>query len=121
MNKLTLMLSRLPILWKLTLYSSLLLCLLFVGYNTIQYFVIKHWITSQTEAAIQKSMGELQVYYQEKKPPRWMSGIFRRAEALLKKIKPEQPDDPHSGQQRRACAYSFQWAASGLGSAALQV
>ncbi|MGW9527684.1 HAMP domain-containing sensor histidine kinase [Paenibacillus terrae] len=58
--------SRLPIRWKLAVWSSLLLCILFVLYNGVQYFTINQWMVSEGKVSIRKSMNELQTLLQEK-------------------------------------------------------
>jgi two-component system sensor histidine kinase ArlS len=59
-------LSRLPIRWKLTVWSSMLLCLLFIAYNLVQYFVINQWMMNQEESAIQNNLKEIKGYYLDK-------------------------------------------------------
>jgi two-component system sensor histidine kinase ArlS len=59
-------LSSLPIQWKLIIGASFLLCFLFISYNTVQYFVLNHWLIKQEERTIQKNMNELQSYFAEK-------------------------------------------------------
>lgn len=63
MTRLRLIFSRLSIRWKLAIWSSLLLCVLFLAYNGIQYFVINQWMFHQEEKAIQKNMEEIQGYF----------------------------------------------------------
>ncbi|OBA04257.1 two-component sensor histidine kinase [Paenibacillus polymyxa] len=58
--------SRLPIRWKLAVWSSFLLCILFVLYNGVQYFTINQWMVSEGKVSIRKSMNELQTLLQEK-------------------------------------------------------
>ncbi|MCS7459035.1 HAMP domain-containing histidine kinase [Paenibacillus doosanensis] len=58
--------AQLPILWRLTLWSSLLLCCLFIAYTVVQYIVINQWMMSQEEKAIRKNMDEIIGYFQEK-------------------------------------------------------
>lgn len=58
--------SRLPIRWKLAVWSSLLLCILFVLYNGVQYFTINQWMVSEGEVSIRKSMNEIQNFFQQK-------------------------------------------------------
>jgi two-component system sensor histidine kinase ArlS len=66
MKKIKAIFSQLPIRWKLALFSSLLMCLLFIIYNGIQYFVINEWLIKQEEKAIQQNMDEILIYFQEK-------------------------------------------------------
>jgi two-component system sensor histidine kinase ArlS len=66
-NLMIVQLNRLPIKWKLVLWSSLVLFLLFAVYNLAQYLVINHWMKTQELIAMQKNMAELQRYFQEKK------------------------------------------------------
>ncbi|ULO04688.1 HAMP domain-containing sensor histidine kinase [Paenibacillus sp. 19GGS1-52] len=63
MTRLRVIFSRLSIRWKLAIWSSLLLCVLFLAYNGIQYFVINQWMFHQEEKAIQKNMEEIQGYF----------------------------------------------------------
>lgn len=58
--------SRLPIRWKLAVWSSLLLCILFVLYNGVQYFTINQWMVNEEKVSIRKDMNELQTLFQEK-------------------------------------------------------
>jgi two-component system sensor histidine kinase ArlS len=60
-------LSRLPIKWKMVLWSSFILFVLFAAYNVVQYFAIDQWMTNKAKSSIQKSMAELQDYFQEKR------------------------------------------------------
>lgn len=62
MSRITMLFSKLSIRWKLTIWASVLLCLLFLGYNGVQYFVINRWMFHQEETAITKNMGEIQGY-----------------------------------------------------------
>lgn len=52
-------LSRLPIKWKLTLWSSVLLFCVFIVYNTVQYFFVEKWMIHQEEQATEKTMREI--------------------------------------------------------------
>lgn len=49
-------LLRLPIKWKLTVGSALLMLLLFVAYNAAQYFYIERWVAQQAEIAVRRNM-----------------------------------------------------------------
>lgn len=51
--------SRLPIKWKLTLWSSVLLFLVFIAYNTVQYFFVEKWMMRQEEQAAEQTMREI--------------------------------------------------------------
>jgi two-component system sensor histidine kinase ArlS len=57
--------KRLPIKWKLTLWSSLLLFLLFSAYSIIQYVFVEQWMLKQEEAHIQQNMAEVLNYFLE--------------------------------------------------------
>lgn len=63
MSRLTGLLSRLSVRWKLAIWSSVLLCVLFLGYNGVQYFVINHWMLHQDQIAIHKNVEEIQEYF----------------------------------------------------------
>lgn len=51
--------SRLPIKWKLTLWSSVLLFLVFIAYNTVQYYFVEKWMMRQEEQAAEQTMREI--------------------------------------------------------------
>lgn len=59
-------LSRIPIKWKLTLWSALLLFLLFTIYSTVQYFYIEKWLIQHEKAGIQQNMNEMLNYFLER-------------------------------------------------------
>jgi len=56
----------LPIKIKLILWSSLLLFLLFLSYNVLQYFVLDQWVFNQEEKMIKQKLTEVQAYFFEK-------------------------------------------------------
>jgi two-component system sensor histidine kinase ArlS len=58
------LIHRLPIRWKLVLWSSLVIFVLFTFYNIAQYFVINHWMKVQQLNAMHKNMAEMQNYFQ---------------------------------------------------------
>ena len=62
MKRLRHRLSRLPIRWKLTIVSTLVICLLFVVYNVIQYFMLSHWIVRNEEEYASKTVHEIQAH-----------------------------------------------------------
>lgn len=51
--------SAVPIHWKLTIWSALLLCMLFAANNMTQYFFVERWMVKQEENRIQRDMREL--------------------------------------------------------------
>ncbi|CAG9622932.1 sensor histidine kinase [Sutcliffiella rhizosphaerae] len=57
--------SQLPIRWKITIWSSLVILILFVAYNSVQYYVMRTWMLEQEERNIQEKMREIQAYYSE--------------------------------------------------------
>jgi two-component system sensor histidine kinase ArlS len=63
-HKLMVYIYRLPIRWKLILWSSLVIFVLFTVYNIAQYFVINHWMKAQQLTAVHKNMTEMQNYFQ---------------------------------------------------------
>jgi two-component system sensor histidine kinase ArlS len=66
MKALRSLLSRLPIKWKMVLWSSFILFVLFAVYNVTQFFVIDHWMSVKERESVQMKMAELQNYFQEK-------------------------------------------------------
>ncbi|CAM2870886.1 HAMP domain-containing histidine kinase [Paenibacillus sediminis] len=66
MNRVKLIFSHLPIRWKLAVWASLLLCILFLLYNGVQYLVINKWMMNQEENAITKNMDAIQGYFKQK-------------------------------------------------------
>ncbi|WP_223702614.1 sensor histidine kinase [Sutcliffiella deserti] len=66
MTKIRNFFSQLPIRWKITIWSSLVLFILFVTYNSIQYYVMRTWMIEQEEQNIQEKMKEIQAYLADK-------------------------------------------------------
>lgn len=66
MNRLRQWFSRFPIKWKLTLWSALLLFLLFAAYNAVQYVFIEKWMVKQAEMNTKEDMREILNYLLEK-------------------------------------------------------
>jgi two-component system, OmpR family, sensor histidine kinase ArlS len=66
MKALRLLLSHIPIKWKMVLWSSFILFVLFAVYNIAQYFAIDHWMSVKERESVQMKMAELQNYFQEK-------------------------------------------------------
>lgn len=85
MKKLIAWLSRLPIKWKLAIWSSLLLFCSFAAYNGIQYLVIHNWFYQQEELRIQKVMSQVQGFYAEKGPSLTADEIVRN-QAFLDRL-----------------------------------
>jgi two-component system sensor histidine kinase ArlS len=65
MSKVPLLFSRIPMKWKLTVWSALLLVLLFAAYNTVQYVFVERWMIKQEEANTQQDMREILNYFLE--------------------------------------------------------
>jgi len=63
MKRVSLFFARLPIQWKLIIGSSLLICVLLLAYNAVQYLVIKGWLVQQEQTEINKTMNDIQSYY----------------------------------------------------------
>ncbi|OKP92360.1 HAMP domain-containing histidine kinase [Paenibacillus sp. P32E] len=63
MRRVTTLLSRLSIRWMLAIWSSILLCVLFLSYNGVQYFVINRWMLHQEQIALHKNIEEIQGYF----------------------------------------------------------
>ncbi|WP_138750920.1 HAMP domain-containing histidine kinase [Paenibacillus sinopodophylli] len=66
MKSLRLWFSRFPIKWKLTLWSALLLFLLFAAYNAVQYVFVESWMVKQAETNTKEDMREILNYLLEK-------------------------------------------------------
>ncbi|MFF2448164.1 sensor histidine kinase [Neobacillus sp. NPDC058068] len=58
--------SSLPIKYKLVLWSSLLLFILFVLYNILQYSVLNSWMLTEENNVIEQKMKETKAYYHER-------------------------------------------------------
>lgn len=65
MRMLSFAVGRLPIKWKLTLWSSLLLFLLFAAYNAVQYLFIEKWMLQQEKVDTRQNMREILNYFLE--------------------------------------------------------
>lgn len=65
MNRFQRYMKQLPIRWKITIWSSLVLFVLFVAYNSVQYYVMRTWMIEQEERNIQEKMKEIQAYFSE--------------------------------------------------------
>lgn len=58
--------NSLPLRWKLTLWSSLLIFILFASYNVLQYFVINSWTLSYEKQSLTHQLNEIeQVLYSD--------------------------------------------------------
>lgn len=66
MKKRAISISLLPIKWKLTLWSSILLFLILVAYNAIQYIVVEKWMVKQEEISSQQTMSQVLNYFLER-------------------------------------------------------
>ncbi|WP_339149156.1 MULTISPECIES: ATP-binding protein [unclassified Sutcliffiella] len=65
MNRFQRYMKQLPIRWKITIWSSLVLFVLFVAYNSVQYYVMRTWMIEQEERNIQEKMKEIQAFFSE--------------------------------------------------------
>ncbi|MFY4775599.1 HAMP domain-containing sensor histidine kinase [Metabacillus sp. RGM 3146] len=52
--------NSLPLRWKLTLWSSLLIFILFASYNVLQYFVINSWTFSYEKQSLTHQLNEIE-------------------------------------------------------------
>lgn len=59
-------LSRMPIKFKLTLWSTVLIMVLFVSYDTLQYLVMEKWIIQRERDNVQRNMSEILNYFLER-------------------------------------------------------
>ncbi|MBP2659929.1 MAG: two-component sensor histidine kinase [Firmicutes bacterium] len=65
MKKFLLRFSNLPIKWKLALWSAMLLFLLIVVYNSVQYMVISRWIYQREQSSLQSNIATIKSYFGE--------------------------------------------------------
>ncbi|GAA3400092.1 HAMP domain-containing histidine kinase [Paenibacillus hodogayensis] len=56
---------QLPIKWKLTLWSSLLLFMLFAAYNAVQYTYVEQWMIKREKTGVQQAMRAALNYFLE--------------------------------------------------------
>ncbi|WP_100334162.1 HAMP domain-containing sensor histidine kinase [Bacillus alkalisoli] len=66
MMKIAKLYGHLPIRWKLAIWSSIVLFVLFVTYNSLQYYVLRTWMLDQEERNIQEKMKEIHAYFSDK-------------------------------------------------------
>ncbi|RAV17783.1 histidine kinase [Paenibacillus contaminans] len=52
-------LSRMPIRWKLTLWSAFLIFVLFIAYNTVQYVFVEKWMIGQEKTQTRQKMNDI--------------------------------------------------------------
>ncbi|MEC0091061.1 HAMP domain-containing histidine kinase [Paenibacillus macquariensis] len=55
--------NALPIKWRITVWTSLWMCIFLLLYSSVQYLVLDRWSLLEEEHAIQKSMDEIVGYY----------------------------------------------------------
>ncbi len=60
------LIKKLPIKWKLTIWSSVLLCILFLSYNLLQYIVIERWSINYEKQNIKHQLIEIKAFFKEK-------------------------------------------------------
>ncbi|UVI28283.1 HAMP domain-containing sensor histidine kinase [Paenibacillus spongiae] len=58
--------SRMPVKWRLTIASALLLFLLFAAYNAVQYVFVEQWMLKREETRTEQDMREILNYFLEK-------------------------------------------------------
>lgn len=57
---------NLPIKWKLTLWSTTLVFILFILYSTLQFIVINKWTIDYEQKQINRQLTEITAYFQDK-------------------------------------------------------
>ncbi|NGQ93604.1 HAMP domain-containing protein [Brevibacillus sp. SYP-B805] len=60
-------LQQLPIVWKLTIWSSFLMVLLFTAYNAMQYYVMNTWMYKQEETRIRQTSSQIKAFFLDTK------------------------------------------------------
>jgi two-component system sensor histidine kinase ArlS len=68
MRRLRSFVANLPLKWRLTLLTSLLLCFFLLFSNTVQYLIINQRLTEQEQSSIQTTITEIKNYLVERKP-----------------------------------------------------
>lgn len=63
MKKLRNRIRNLPVKWKLTLWSSTLIFVLFFLYNILQYVIIDHWTLDYEKKQINRQVTEIEAYF----------------------------------------------------------
>ncbi|MCR8632268.1 HAMP domain-containing sensor histidine kinase [Paenibacillus radicis (ex Xue et al. 2023)] len=90
MKRLPLQFAQIPIKWKLTIWSTLLLVLLFAVYNIVQYAFVERWMIKQEETNTQQDMREILNYFLENEVS-FEEGEFVQARNFLERInRPDQ-------------------------------
>ncbi|MFD0680664.1 MULTISPECIES: HAMP domain-containing sensor histidine kinase [unclassified Paenibacillus] len=90
MKRLPLRFAQIPIKWKLTIWSTLLLVLLFAVYNIVQYAFVERWMIKQEEANTQQDMREILNYFLENEVS-FKEGEFVQARNFLERMnRPDQ-------------------------------
>lgn len=59
--------SKFPIKWKISIWTSVVLFLLFSFFAVFQYFFLKNWMLNYEKKSISEKMAEVQAYLSEKK------------------------------------------------------
>lgn len=60
---------NLPIKWKLTLWSTTLVFILFILYSALQFIVINKWTIDYEQKQINRQVTEIAAYFQDKMIP----------------------------------------------------
>ncbi|KUP21746.1 ATP-binding protein [Paenibacillus sp. DMB5] len=63
-------LRNMNIKWKLTLWAAVLMLLLFLSYNLLQFTVIQNWVNNHEKEIIRNNMDEVVAYLQDFEPGR---------------------------------------------------
>ncbi|XJZ26863.1 ATP-binding protein [Bacillota bacterium Lsc_1132] len=74
-------LGNLKIKWKLALWASLLLVLLFLTYNVIQFLTMNNWMVRYEQQSLQKNLQDIQAYFRDKE-----GELFQDSNPYLKQI-----------------------------------
>ncbi|BCJ87776.1 HAMP domain-containing sensor histidine kinase [Effusibacillus dendaii] len=90
MNRLRIHLSRLPIQFKLTVWSSLLLFVLFIAYNFVQYLVVNNWMFHQEQVRMEQVRTEVLNYLSKQGPLLNRGNLDKTREFLSIRTDPNQ-------------------------------
>ncbi|WP_261381616.1 hypothetical protein [Paenibacillus cremeus] len=85
MDRLRTAIPRLPIKWRIVLMSTVILCLLFMLYNVVQFVTIGRWLTNQEKISMQRTMAQIDNYFQEKNSVD-DPNLFQKSQGYVEKL-----------------------------------
>ncbi|MFZ3587742.1 sensor histidine kinase [Bacillus sp. DJP31] len=85
MNKLIRFFRTVPLKWRLTFSSSILIFITFLLFSFVQYELLYNWLLSEEKEAVQKTKGEVAAYYEQANRP-FQDINLRDMETILLKL-----------------------------------